>query len=71
MKTDVLVVLRTDKAAGSGGLDGLPVQFTGYQGAIVFVDDPNITTALAEPGGYLATEFLNSTFADALARQIK
>ncbi|HZC54310.1 MAG TPA: ABC transporter substrate-binding protein, partial [Mycobacterium sp.] len=70
LKTDVLVVVRTDTAAGRGRLDGLPVQFTGYRGDMVIVDDPDITAALADPGGYLATEFLNSMFVEALARQM-
>ena len=43
---------------------------TGYRGAMVIVDDPDVIAALADPGGYLGTEYLNSAFVDVLARQI-
>jgi hypothetical protein len=70
LKTDVLVVMRTDKAAKGGGYGGLPDPFRSYGGTMVIVDDPNILAALADPGGYLATQFLNSAFVKALAQEI-
>jgi serine/threonine protein kinase len=70
LKTDVLVVMRTDKAAKGGGYGGLPDQFKSYGGTMVVVDDPNILAALADPGGYLANQFLNSAFVKALAQEI-
>lgn len=60
--TDVLVVARTDKAAGNGGAAGLPYQLSTYRGSMIIVDDPNIIAALADPGGYLATEYLDAKF---------
>jgi eukaryotic-like serine/threonine-protein kinase len=71
INTDALVVIYTDTFAGSVGFNGLPVQLTGYRGVIVIVDDPNVIAALADPGGYLGTEYLNSTFLDVLAQHIK
>jgi serine/threonine-protein kinase len=62
IRTDVLVVVRTDKAAGNGGASGLPYQLSTYRGSMIIVDDPNIIAALADPGGYLATEYLNANF---------
>jgi eukaryotic-like serine/threonine-protein kinase len=70
LKTDVLVLMRTDKAAKGGGYGGLPDPFRSYGGTMVIVDDPNILAALADPGGYLATQFLNSAFVKALAQEI-
>ena len=58
------------RPAGSGGFDGLRASLTGYRGAMVIVDDPDVIAALADPGGYLGTEYLNSAFVDVLARQI-
>jgi serine/threonine protein kinase/ABC-type enterochelin transport system substrate-binding protein len=71
ISTDVLVVLRTDKAAGQGGFGGLPAPFSAYKGAMVIADSPDVLAALAEPGGYLATEYLNQNFAPAIARQVR
>jgi serine/threonine-protein kinase len=68
-QTDVLVVIRTDKAAGGGGYNGLPKQLTTYRGAMVIVDDPNVIAAL-DTGGYAATEYLDSTFVPTLAQQV-
>ncbi len=70
LKTDVLVVMRTDKAAKGGGYAGLPDMFRTYGGTMVVVDDPNILAALADPGGYLANQFLNTAFVNALAQEI-
>lgn len=57
---DFLVVVRTDKAAGNGGAAGLPTELTAFRGPMAIVDDPNTVAALADPGGYLATQQLNA-----------
>jgi eukaryotic-like serine/threonine-protein kinase len=67
--TDVLVVLRTDKAAGGGGFAGLPQPFDYYKGVMIIVDKPDVIAAFADPGGYLATEYLNANFVPDVARQ--
>ena len=59
IETDVLVVIRTDSAAGQGGFAGLPKPFATYAGHMVIVDDPNAVAAFADPGGYLASKFLD------------
>jgi serine/threonine-protein kinase len=64
------VVVRTDKTAGGGGAAGLPTQLNGYRGVMVIVDDPDTIAALAEPGGVLAYQFLDSHFVPNLASQI-
>jgi eukaryotic-like serine/threonine-protein kinase len=71
LKTEVIVVLRTDKAAGEGGYGGLPAPFGAYTGALVVADTPDVLAALAEPGGYLANEFLYQNFVPTMARQIR
>lgn len=71
ISTDVLVVIRTDKAAGGGGFGGLPPEFTAYRGIMVIVDDPNTIAALNDPGGYLATQFLDKSWVPDLAGQVK
>jgi eukaryotic-like serine/threonine-protein kinase len=68
-KADVLLVVRTDKAAGGGGYNGLPAELTIYRGAMVIADDPNIIAAL-NTAAYDATEFLNADFVGALAQQV-
>lgn len=68
-KADVLVVVRTDKAAGGGGYNGLPQDLTIYRGAMVIADDPNVIAAL-NTGGYAGNEYLNSNFVGALAQQV-
>ena len=67
--TDVRIVVRTDAAAGAGSYNGLPKPFSTYRGATIIVDDPTVISALTD-GGYAATEYLNGTLADALARQV-
>lgn len=62
VRTEVLVVVRTDKAAGNGGAAGLPYQLAAYRGSMIIVDDPNTVAAFADPGGYLATEYLDANF---------
>lgn len=71
IKTDVLLVIRSDAAAGGGGFGGLPNEFKSYLGTMVIVDNPDTVAALAEPGGVLATDFLNGNLVPDLARQIK
>jgi hypothetical protein len=37
---------------------------------MVIVDNPDVVTALADPRGYVAAEFLNTSFVDNLAKQV-
>jgi serine/threonine-protein kinase len=60
--TSVLVIVRTDKAAGGGGAAGLPTELGAFRGAMVIVDDPDTIAAFADPGGALATQFLDKTW---------
>lgn len=69
LNTDVMVVVRTDQAAGGGGYNGLPQPLTLYRGAMVIVDDPNLIAAL-NTDSYPATQYLNSNFVTALAAQV-
>lgn len=69
INTDYLVVVRSDRAAGGGGAAGLPHELAAYRGRMVIADDPNIVAALADPGGYLATQFLDANFVPALSGQ--
>jgi serine/threonine-protein kinase len=62
-------VVRTDTGVGGGSYNGLPKPFSTYRGASIIVDDPTVIVALSD-AGYAATEYLNSTLADALARQV-
>ncbi|WP_396910356.1 protein kinase [Mycolicibacterium sp.] len=71
IRTDVLVVLRTDAAAGGGGFGGLPNEFNAYLGTMVIVDNPDLVAALDGSGGVLATQFLNANLVPELARQVK
>lgn len=66
---DVMIVLRTDSAAGGGGFAGLPAPFNGYGGTLVIVDDPDTITAL-NTGGPAATTYLNNTLVNKLANQV-
>ena len=59
-----------DKAAGVGGFAVLPQPFSSYRGTIIIVDKPDVIAALAEPGGYLATEYLNAIFVPSIAQQM-
>jgi hypothetical protein len=68
--SDVLVVVRTDKTAGGGGAAGLPTELSAYRGVMVIVDDPDTVAAFAEPGGPLATQFLDSNWVPKLASSI-
>ncbi len=58
IQTNLVIVVRTDKAAGGGGQAGLPGALTANPGLIV-VDDPATVAALADPGGYLALQYLD------------
>lgn len=68
---DFLVVVRTDKAAGNGGAAGLPTELTAFRGPMAIVDDPNTVAALADPGGYLATQQLNGHLVPILAEALR
>ena len=67
---DVRLIMRTDKAAGSG-YNGLPIAFTGkgFKGTTIIVNDADVITAL-DIGGYAATGYLDTALVDAIARQI-
>lgn len=66
---DVMIVLRTDSAAGGGGYAGLPAPFNAYSGVLVIVDDP-ATIAALNSGGPAATAYLNNVLVNKLANQI-
>ncbi len=66
IQTNLVIVVRTDKAAGGGGQSGLPGALT-FNPGLVVVDDPAVVAALADPGGYLAIQFLDSRFVPMLA----
>ncbi|MFV1501333.1 serine/threonine-protein kinase [Mycobacterium kansasii] len=68
--TQVMILIRTDRAAGSGGFAGLPAQFTTYTGTLIIIDDPATITAL-NTGGPAATTHLNTTLVNKLAHQIR
>ena len=62
------MVIRSDSAAGQGGFGGLPKPFSTYCGRMVIVDDANvIAAAFTDPGGYLATKYLDDNFVSKLA----
>ncbi len=65
----VVLLLRTDKAAGGGGYGGLPAVFTSYSGILVIVDDPATITAL-NTGGPAANTYLNGALVTKLAAQV-
>ena len=64
-------MIRTDKGAGGGGFSGLPKQLVAYHGTIVVADDPNVVAALDDPGGVLATQYLNENLAPQLAAALQ
>ncbi|SLJ75823.1 serine/threonine protein kinase [Mycobacteroides abscessus subsp. abscessus] len=66
VQTNLVIVVRTDKAAGGGGQSGLPGALTANPGLIV-VDDPGTVAALADPGGYLAIQYLDRKLIPELA----
>jgi len=67
--TAVMVLCRTDPAAGGGGYNGLPTGFNAYTGILVIVDDPAIIAAL-NTGGPAASAYLNQALVNKLANQI-
>ena len=67
--TDVIVLCRTDPAAGGGGYNGLPTGFNGYTGVLIIVDDPATILAL-NTGGPAANAFLNDALVTKLGNQI-
>jgi serine/threonine-protein kinase len=67
--TDVMLLCRTDPAAGGGGYNGLPMSFSAYTGILVIVDDP-ATIAALNTGGPAATAYLNEALVNKLATQI-
>jgi eukaryotic-like serine/threonine-protein kinase len=71
IRSDVLIVIRTDSAAGGGGFDGLPSEVKAFTGDLIIVDDTNTVAALSQPGGYLATQYLDSTLVPLMAPKIK
>ncbi|KKE99201.1 serine/threonine-protein kinase [Mycolicibacterium obuense] len=68
--TDVRLIVRSDRGAGNGSYNGLPQPFSAFRGATIIVDDPDTVTALRVPG-YAATQYLNTTLVDQLARQVR
>ncbi|OBA80792.1 histidine kinase [Mycobacterium sp. 1164966.3] len=69
LSTAVLILCRTDPAAGGGGYNGLPTGFNAYTGILVIVDDPATITAL-NTGGPAANAYLNQALVGKLANQI-
>jgi serine/threonine protein kinase/ABC-type Fe3+-hydroxamate transport system substrate-binding protein len=67
IETDVMVVIRTDSEAGRGGFAGLPKPFATYAGRMVIVDEPNAVAAFDDPGGYLATKYLDDNLVSRLS----
>ncbi|WP_101953288.1 serine/threonine-protein kinase [Mycobacterium intracellulare] len=68
-RSDVMLLLRTDPAAGGGGYAGLPAKYTSFGGTLVIIDDPATITAL-NTGGPAATSYLNTALVTKLANQI-
>ncbi|OBF85273.1 histidine kinase [Mycobacterium sp. 852002-51163_SCH5372311] len=67
--TAVMVLCRTDPAAGGGGYNGLPTGFNAYTGILVIIDDP-ATIAAFNTGGPAANAYLNQALVNKLANQI-
>jgi ABC-type Fe3+-hydroxamate transport system substrate-binding protein len=67
IETDVMVVIRTDSEAGRGGFAGLSKPFATYPGRMVIVDEPNAVAAFDDPGGYLATKYLDDNLVSRLS----
>ncbi|MCV7082154.1 ABC transporter substrate-binding protein, partial [Mycolicibacterium insubricum] len=70
LKSDVVLILRTDPAAKNGGFGGLPSSFSSLTGTSVIVDQPDTVWALTS-GGPAAIGYLNTALVDQLAKQIK
>ncbi|BBY03885.1 serine/threonine-protein kinase [Mycobacterium seoulense] len=69
-RSDVMLLLRTDPAAGGGGYAGLPARYTTFGGTLVIVDDPAAIAAL-NAGGPAATTYLNTALVPKLSNQIR
>jgi hypothetical protein len=50
---------------------GLPAPSSAYTGALIVAAKPDVLAALAEPGGYLATQFLYQNFVSTMTAQIR
>lgn len=70
IESDVMIVVRTDKVAGGGGAAGLPKELDSYRGVMVIVDDPDTVAALNQPGGVLATQFLDADWVPTLVDRV-
>ncbi len=68
-RSDVMLLLRTDPAAGGGGYAGLPAKYGGFGGTLVIVDDP-ATIAALNAGGPAATTYLDTALVTKLSNQI-
>lgn len=68
-RSDVMLMLRTDPAAGGGGYAGLPAKYTSFGGTLVIVDDPATIAALTT-GGPAATTYLDTALVAKLSNQI-
>lgn len=69
-RSDVMLLLRSDPAAGGGGYAGLPAKYSSYSGGtLVIVDDP-ATIAALNAGGPAATSYLNNALVTKLSTQI-
>lgn len=69
-RSDVMLLLRTDPAAGGGGYAGLPARYGSFGGTLVIVDDP-ATIAALNAGGPAATSYLNTALVTKLGNQIR
>jgi eukaryotic-like serine/threonine-protein kinase len=70
LSTAVVLLCRTDPAAGGGGYNGLPAGFNAYTGILVIVDDP-ATIAALNIGGPAATAYLDDVLVNKLSNQIR
>ena len=68
-RSDVMLLLRTDPAAGGGGYAGLPAKYTTFGGTLIIIDDPATIDALTT-GGPAATSYLNTALITKLSNQI-
>lgn len=68
-RSDVMLLLRTDPAAGGGGYAGLPARYSSFGGTLVIIDDPATIVAL-NSGGPAATSYLNTALVAKLGNQI-
>ncbi|MDD4865698.1 MAG: serine/threonine-protein kinase [Mycobacterium sp.] len=69
VRSDIMLLLRTDPAAGGGGYGGLPAEYSRYSGTLIIVDDP-ATIAALKAGGPAANAYLNHALVAKLSSQI-